>query len=47
MLHWNDKGELLYENKPICGSHVFNDTLRHQKGFEPRGSPCFQGAWYE
>ena len=31
------KGELLYENKPICGSHVLNETLRHQKGFEPGG----------
>ncbi len=22
LLHWNDKGELMYENKPIPGSHV-------------------------
>ena len=37
VLHWNDKGELLYENKPIPGSDVddlVNDTLRHRKGFE-------------
>ena len=40
VLHWNDQGELLYENKPIPGSHVVdlvNDTLRHRKGFEPVG----------
>ena len=44
MLHWNDKGELLYENKPIPGSHVVdlvNDTLRHRKGFEPVGWSVF------
>ena len=38
VLHWNDKGELLYETKP--GSHLVdlvNDTLRHRKGFEPVG----------
>ena len=37
---WNDKGELVYENKPINGSHVVdlvNDTLRHLNGFEPVG----------
>ena len=22
VLHWNEKGELMYENKPISGSHV-------------------------
>ena len=40
LLAWNDKGELVYENKPINGSHVvdlINDTLRHRKGFEPVG----------
>ena len=34
VLDWNDKGELLYENKPINGSHVVdlvNDMLRHRK----------------
>ena len=44
VLHWNDKGELLYENKPILGSHVVdlvNDTLRHRKGFEPVGWSVF------
>ena len=44
VLHWNDKGELLYENKPIPGSHVVdlvNDTLRHRKGFEPVGWSVF------
>ena len=38
VLHWNDKGELVYENKSIPGSHVVdlvNDMLRHRKGFEP------------
>ena len=32
VLNWNDKGELVYENKPISGSHVVdlvNDILRH------------------
>ena len=40
VLHWNDKGELLYETKPIPGFHLVdlvNDTLRHRKGFEPVG----------
>ena len=40
VLNWNEKGELMYENKPITGSHVVelvNDTLRHRKGFEPVG----------
>ena len=40
VLAWNDKGELVYENKPISGSYVVdlvNDTLRHRKGFEPVG----------
>ncbi|CAH3152229.1 unnamed protein product [Porites lobata] len=34
VLHWNDKGELLYETKPIPGSHLVDlvkDTLRHRK----------------
>ncbi|CAH3118604.1 unnamed protein product, partial [Porites lobata] len=36
--------KLLYENKPIPGSHVVdlvNDTLRHRKGFEPVGWSVF------
>ena len=40
VLNWNEKGELLYENKPISGSHMVdlvNDMLRHRKGFEPVG----------
>ena len=40
VLHWNDKGELLHETKPISGSHLVdlvNGTLRHRKGFEPVG----------
>ena len=44
VLHWNDKGELLYETKPIPGSHLVdlvNDTLRHRKGFEPVGWSVF------
>ena len=43
-LHWNDKGELMYENKPISGSHVvdlINDVVRHRKGFEPVGWSVF------
>lgn len=44
VLHWNDKGELTYENKPIPGSHVMdlvNNMLRHRKGFEPVGWSVF------
>ena len=44
VLHWNDKGELLYETKPIPGSHLVDlvdDTLRHRKGFEPVGWSVF------
>ena len=44
VLDWNDKGELVYENKPIPGSHVVdlvNDMLRHRKGFEPVGWSVF------
>ena len=44
VLHWNEKGELKYENKPISGSHVVdlvNDILRHRKGFEPVGWSVF------
>ena len=44
VLHWNDKGELVYENKPISGSHMVdlvNDMLRHRKGFEPVGWSVF------
>jgi len=44
VLNLNEKGELLYENKPISGSHVVdlvNDMLRHRKGFEPVGWSVF------
>ena len=44
MLHWNEKGELKYENKPISDSHLVdlvNDMLRHRKGFEPVGWSVF------
>ena len=44
VFNWNKKGELLYENKPITGSHVVdlvNDMLRHRKGFEPVGWSVF------
>ena len=44
VLHWNETGELKYENKPISGSHVVdlvNDILRHRKGFEPVGWSVF------
>ena len=46
VLHWNQKGELLYEKKPILGSHsvdLINDMLRHRKGFEAVGWSVF--AW--
>ena len=44
VLNWNEKGELMYENKPITGSHVVdlvNDMLRHRKGFKPVGWSVF------
>ena len=44
VLNWNDNGELVYENKPISGSHMVdlvNDILRHRKGFEPVGWSVF------
>ena len=44
VLHWNDKGELVYENKPISGSHMVDLVsymLRHRKGFEPVGWSVF------
>ena len=44
VLDWKDKGELVYENKPINGSHVvdlINDMLRHRKGYEPVGWSVF------
>ena len=44
VLHWNEKGELIYENKPIPGSHVVdlvNDILCQRKGFEPVGWSVF------
>lgn len=44
VLHWNEKGELIYESKPISGSHVVdlvNDILRQRKGFEPVGWSVF------
>ena len=44
VLHWNEKGELTYENKPISGSHMVdlvNDFLRQRKGFEPVGWSVF------
>ena len=44
VLNWNEKGELMYENKPITGSHVVdlvNDMLRHRKGSEPVGWSVF------
>jgi len=40
VLKWNEKGELMYENKPIKGSRMVdlvNDMLRHRKGFEQLG----------
>jgi len=44
VLNWNEKGELMYENKPITGSCVVdlvNDMLCHRKGFEPVGWSAF------
>ena len=42
--YWNYKGELLYENKPISGSHLVdlvNDIVRHRRGFKPVGWSVF------
>ena len=44
VLNWNEKGQLLYENKPISRSHMVdlvNDMLRRRKGFEPVGWSVF------
>ena len=44
VLNWNEKGELIYENKSISGSHMVdlvNDMLRYRKGFEPTGWSVF------
>ena len=44
VLNWNEKGELMYENKPITGPHLVDlvsDMLRHRKGFEPVGWSVF------
>ena len=43
-MNWNEKGELMYENKLVTGSHVVDlvyDMLRHRKGFEPVGWSVF------
>lgn len=37
---WNDQGELVYDGKPVHGSHIIdlvNDVLRQRKGHNPRG----------
>ena len=50
VLSWTEKGELMYENKPITGSHVVdlvNDMLRHRKGFEPVACQCLREVWHE
>ena len=50
VLDWNDKGEQLYETKPIPGSHLVdlvNDTLRHRKDLSRWGGPCLRGVWRE
>ena len=44
VLHWNDEGELVYENKPISRSHMVdlvNHMLHNHKGFEPVGWSVF------
>ena len=44
VLHWNGKGELLCETKPIPGSHLVDPSQRHiarRKGFEPVGWSVF------
>ena len=44
LLYWNQKGELMYENKAISGSHMvdlINDFLRQRKGLELVGWSVF------
>ena len=44
VLDWNDKGELVYENKTdswLSRGGLGNDMLRHRKGFEPVGWSVF------
>ena len=44
VFHWNDKGELLCETKPIPSSHLVDPSQRHiarRKGFEPVGWSVF------
>ena len=44
VLRWNEKSELMYENKSIPGSHMVDlvyGMLRHRKRFEPVGWSVF------
>ena len=40
VVNWNDRGELLYNGKPMSGTHavdLINDFLRKRKHFNPTG----------
>ena len=50
VLDWNDKGELVYENKPIPGSHVVVWAMIccvTVKGLNPWDGRCLRGDWPE
>ena len=50
VLNWNEKGELMYENKPIPGSHVVdlvNDMLRTEKDLSQLDGQYSQEVWRE
>ena len=44
LITWDDKGQMIYEGKPVVGSNVIdlvNDALRHRKNFNPHGWRLF------
>ena len=44
LITWDDKGQIIYEGKPVLGSNVIdlvNDALRHRKNFNPHGWRLF------
>ena len=52
MLHWNQKGELLYKSELISGSHMMdlvNNMLCHLKGCKPQmlNGNCTMGTLIE
>ncbi len=44
LITWDDKGQMIYEGKPVVGSNVIdlvNDALHHRKNFNPHGWRLF------